>query len=103
MSDEDPADDLADESQEEFPEGAYPFFVAFRTKDGEIGVQLDIEALEAPAHAGVLLADFARHFAMAFAQTGKASSPDAALDELLDLMEDELENPTDTPRGGISN
>jgi hypothetical protein len=103
MSDQDATDDAADETPEEFPEGAYPFFVAFRTKDGEIGVQLDIEALEAPEHAGVLLADFARHFAMAFAQSGKASSPDAALDEMLDLMEDELENPTDTPRGGISN
>lgn len=85
------------------PENAYPFFVAFRTKDGEIGVQLDIEALESAEHAGVLLADFARHFAMAFAQTGQASSPDAALDEMLDLMEAELENPTDTPRGGVTN
>lgn len=85
------------------PENAYPFFVAFRTREGEIGVQLDIEALEGPDHAGVLMADFVRHFAMAFAQTGKASSPDAALDEILDLMEAELENPTDTPRGGISN
>ena len=85
------------------PENAYPFFVAFRTREGEIGVQLDIEALESADHACVLLADFARHFAMAFAQAGKASSPDAALDEMLDLMEAELENPTDTPRGGIAN
>jgi len=97
-------DPIADESSdEEIPADAYPFFVVFRTKDGEVGVQLDIEALESAEHAGVLLADFARHFAMAFAQTGKASSPDAALDEMLDLMEAELENPTDTPRGGITN
>lgn len=100
MSDDHTADDS---SEDDVPEDAYPFFVAFRTRDGEIGVQLDIEALEGPEHAGVLLADFARHFAMAFAQTGKASSPDAALDEMLDLMEAELENPTDTPRGGIAN
>ncbi|XBQ15662.1 MAG: DUF5076 domain-containing protein [Oceanicaulis sp.] len=94
---------MTDDAPEGPPENAYPFFLAFRTKDGEIGVQLDPEAMEGPGHAGVLLADFARHFAMAFAQTGKASSPDAALDEILDLFEAELENPTDAPRGGISN
>ncbi len=94
---------MTDDSPEGPPEDAYPFFVAFRTPEGEIGVQLAAEALESPEHAGVLLADFARHFALALTQLDKASSPDAALDEMLDLFEAELNNPTDTPRGGIVN
>ena len=82
---------------------APPFFIAFRAEDGEITVHIDTEVVESGGHAGVLLADFAKHMAIALAQTGKASSPDAALDDMLDLFEAELENPTDTPRGGIAN
>lgn len=80
-----------------------PFFIAFRAENGEITVHIDTEVIESGEHAGILLADFAKHMAIALAQTGKASSPDAALDDMLDLFEAELENPTDTPRGGIAN
>ncbi len=82
---------------------AQPFLVALKTADDDIMVQIDPEALPGPEHAGILLADFARHMAMALAQTGKAESPDAALDTMLDLFEAELNNPTDTPTGGIAN
>ena len=80
-----------------------PFFVAFKNEDGEISVHIDTEVIESGEHAGVLLADFSRHMAIALAQTGKASSPDAAMDQMLDLFEAELNNPTDTPVGGITN
>ncbi|WP_158291635.1 DUF5076 domain-containing protein [Marinicauda algicola] len=83
--------------------GTPPFFVAFRSEDGEITVHIDTEVIESASHAGILLADFSKHMAIALAQTGKASSPDAAMDEMLDLFEAELNNPTDTPRGGIAN
>lgn len=85
------------------PEDAKPFFVALKTEDGDIIVQLDPEAIPGPDHAGLLLADFSRHMAAALAQTGKASSPEAALNQMLDLFEAELNAPTDTPTGGITN
>ncbi len=82
---------------------AQPFLVALKTPDDDVMVQIDPEALPGPDHAGILLADFARHMAMALAQTGKADSPEAALNQMLDLFEAELNSPTDTPTGGIAN
>ncbi|MFC4723742.1 DUF5076 domain-containing protein [Glycocaulis abyssi] len=82
---------------------ASPFFVAFRADDGDVTVHIDTEVIESGSHAGILLADFSRHMAIALAQTGKAASPDAALNEMLGLFQAEINNPTDTPRGGIAN
>ena len=82
---------------------AQPFLVALKTDDDDVMVQIDPEALPGAEHAGILLADFARHMAAALAQTGKADSAEAALNRMLDLFEAELNNPTDTPTGGIAN
>ena len=80
-----------------------PFFIAFRADDSDVTVHIDTEVIESASFAGILLADFSRHMAIALAQTGKAASVDAALDEMLDLFLAEMNNPTDTPRGGIAN
>lgn len=85
------------------PENAQPFFVALKSDDGDVMVQLDPEAIPSADHAGLLLADFARHMATAMAQTGKADSPEEALNQMLGLFEAELDAPTDTPSGGIVN
>ena len=85
------------------PDEAKPFFVALKTETGDIIVQLDPEAIPGPDYAGLLLADFSRHMAAALAQTGKAPSPQAALTGMLDVFEAELNAPTDTPTGGITN
>lgn len=82
---------------------AQPFLVALKTGDDDVMVQIDPEALPGAEHAGILLADFARHMAMALAQTGKSESPEEALETMLDLFEAELNNPTDAPTGGIAN
>jgi hypothetical protein len=80
-----------------------PFFVAFQSDDGDVTVHIDTEVIESASFAGILLADFSRHMALALAQTGKAANVDGALDEMLDLFLAEMNNPTDTPRGGIAN
>ncbi len=82
---------------------AQPFLVALKTGDDDVVVQIDPEAIPGAEHAGILLADFARHMAMALAQTGKADSPETALDRMLDLFEAELNTPTASPTGGIAN
>ncbi|PWE17212.1 DUF5076 domain-containing protein [Marinicauda salina] len=80
-----------------------PFFVAFRTAEAGMTVHIDVDQVENGASAGIMLADFARHFASALAQTGKAAGPDAALEEILELFGAEIDNPTDTVEGSIRN
>lgn len=82
---------------------AQPFLVALKTSQDDVMVQIDPEAIPSADHAGILLADFARHMAMALAQTGKAESPEAALNQMLDLFEAELNTPTASPTGGLAN
>lgn len=82
---------------------AQPFLVALKTSEDDVMVQIDPEAIPSADHAGILLADFARHMAMALAQTGKAESPEAALNQMLDLFEAELNTPTASPTGGMAN
>ena len=92
-----------DTDSEATPDGARVFFVAFRTAEGGVGVQIDPDAIVGPSEAGVLLADFARHLALALAETGQVETPEDALEEMLDLFDAELDNPTDAPEGGLAN
>ena len=82
-----------------------PFFAAWRDAetDGPMTVSIDAEQIESPAHAGIMIADWMRHLARALAQSGKAESEDAALDQMIPLLQAELENPTDEIEGSIEN
>lgn len=80
-----------------------PFFAAFRDADpnGPVTVHIDPDRIESPDHAGLMMADFARHLSRAMAQSGKADDEREALMRLLVMFEAELRNPTDEIVGGV--
>ena len=82
-----------------------PFFVAWRDADadGPMTVNIDPEAIASPGHAGIMVADWMRHLARALTQSGKAESEQAALEQMVSLMQAELNNPTDEIQGSIGN
>lgn len=82
-----------------------PFFAAWRDAetDGPMTVSIDVGQIESPAHAGIIIADWMRHLARALARSGKAESEDAALEQMIPLLQAELENPTDEIAGSIEN
>ncbi len=82
-----------------------PFFAAWRDPetDGPMTVNIDPDQIESPGHAGIMVADWMRHLARAMAQTGKAESEQAALEQMVSLLEAELNNPTDEIQGSIGN
>jgi len=78
-----------------------PFFTATIDPDGGMSVRIDIDAVEAAGHAGIMLADFTNHFANALVQSGKSPDRGQAIEEMLTLFAAELQNPTDDPTGSL--
>ena len=77
--------------------------VAFFEEDGSLNVRIDTDQLENAGWAGIILADFEQHFANALTHAGKASSVEAALEQIREMYQKEIANPTDTPTGQIEN
>ncbi|WGI20569.1 DUF5076 domain-containing protein [Amylibacter sp. IMCC11727] len=73
-----------------------PFFTAEGNyvANEPLVVNIRTECLGDPKLAGLVLADFAQHLALAHARTGKAKDRQTALDEMLQLFVAELQNPT---------
>ena len=81
--------------------GQMPFLTACRTADGGMSVHIDPSGVESPAIAGIMLADFYRHFARMLAQTGKAQHEEGARAEMLALFMSELRQATDEGNGSL--
>src|SRR5438270_4230933 len=67
-------------------------------------VSLRSGAWEDPFAWGIVLADLARHIALAhkLQPGGKKANPEAFLERLLEGFQAEIENPTDEPEGEIT-
>ena len=59
-------------------------------------------AWEDPFAWGIVLADLARHIALAHQLQNKDTNPEAFLNRLLEGFEAEIENPTDEPEGEVT-
>lgn len=77
-----------------------PFFLASIDAEGGMTVRIDIDQIEGPAHAGIMLADFTQHLARALTQAGKSPDPAQAIQDMLELYAAEMSNPTDTVEEG---
>jgi hypothetical protein len=80
-----------------------PFLVAYRGEDGGMVVKLDPARVGSAGAAGIMLADFMRHFARALTQYGVARSEEDATAEMLSIFKAEVESPTDLGSGSIVN
>ena len=80
-----------------------PMLVAVLNKGGGMDVHLDPVQIGSAAKAGIILADFARHFARALAASRLEASEDAALAGIMALFHAELDRPTDLGEGGLVN
>ncbi len=89
----------------EQPVKTEPFFVAYRDDDpnGPMTVTIDPDQVESASHAGLMLADFARHFARAMSQAGKSESEGQALQDVVKLFNAEIDHPTGPVDGAIRN
>lgn len=79
-----------------------PFLVAFPMEEGGQQVMLDPSFFNGADEVGVFLADLARHYARAFVQSGRARDMADALEQIRQLWDMELDNPTDEGEGGIT-
>ena len=59
-------------------------------------------AWEDPFAWGIVLADLARHIALAHQLQNEGADPEAFLNRLLEGFEAEIENPTDEPEGEVT-
>ncbi len=80
-----------------------PLLVAFFDEEEALNVRIDVDQLQEPGWAGIVLADLEQHFAGALAHAGKAASPEEALAAIRETYLAEIANPTDTPTGHIEN
>jgi hypothetical protein len=80
-----------------------PFLVAYRGEDGGMAVKLDPARVGSAGAAGIMLADFMRHFARALTQYGAARSEEEATADMLTIFKAEVESPTDIGSGSIVN
>ena len=78
-----------------------PFLVAFPMEDGGQQVMLDPGFFSGADEVGVFLADLARHYARAFVQSGRARDEGAAMEQIRELFDLELDSPTDEGEGAI--
>lgn len=80
-----------------------PFFIALRDSDpnGPMEVRIDPSQVNDATEAGIILADFAKHFARALHQTEKAPSEGEALTTIQSFFNEEILNSTQNPDGGI--
>jgi hypothetical protein len=81
-----------------------PLLFAVRSKDpnGPMTVHIDPSQVANGHEAGLILADFAAHFAKALTMTGTAESEAVAISEIRALFDAELDAPTMPVRGGIN-
>jgi hypothetical protein len=80
-----------------------PFLVAYHGEDGGMVVNIDPARVGSAGAAGIMLADFMRHFARALTQYGAARSEEEATADMLAIFKAEVESPTDLGSGSIVN
>ena len=79
-------------------------FEVMRVWIAEQGQHVSIRsgAWEDPFAWGIVLADLARHIALAHELQGEAKDKDAFLERLLEGFRAEIDNPTDEPEGEVT-
>ncbi len=79
-------------------------FEVMRVWIAEQGQHVSIRsgAWEDPFAWGIVLADLARHIALAHELQGEAADKDAFLERLLEGFHVEIDNPTDEPEGEVT-
>lgn len=79
-------------------------FEVMRVWIAEQGQHVSIQsgAWEDPFAWGIVLADLARHIALAHRMQNPKTDPEAFLERLLEGFQAEIENPTDEPEGEIT-
>jgi hypothetical protein len=79
-------------------------FEVLRVWIAEQGQHVSIQsgAWEDPFAWGIVLADLARHIALADKLQNQAADSDAFLDRLLEGFHAEIDNPTDEPEGEVA-
>ena len=79
-------------------------FEVMRVFIAEQGQHVSIQsgAWEDPFAWGIVLADLARHIALAHQMQNTKVDPDAFLERLLEGFQAEIDNPTDEPEGEIT-
>ncbi len=79
-------------------------FEVMRVWIAEQGQQVSIQsgAWEDPFAWGIVLADLARHIALAHQLQGKETDTDAFMERLLEGFHAEIDNPTDEPEGEVT-
>jgi hypothetical protein len=79
-------------------------FEVLRVWIAEQGQHVSIQsgAWEDPFAWGIVLADLARHIALAHKLQSQTADPDAFLDRLLEGFHAEIDNPTDEPEGEVT-
>lgn len=98
---------------DEMPQGPQPFLVAFPGNQGPYAddneaagdgqtVMLDPTYFDGLGEVGIFLADLARHYARAFIQSGRARDMTDAIEQIRELFEMELDDPTDEGEGGLA-
>ena len=78
------------------------FFQAW-SHEGELIVKLDPGMFTDTAHAGIFVADVARHFARAFVESGRIEEENEALRRIRAAFDSEWVEPTSPLEGGIVN
>jgi len=80
-----------------------PLLIAMRDQDpnGPMAVHIDPSQLGSAQEAGLVLADFAKHFSNALAEYDLAESPEQAMEQIRLLFDAELDNPTQDAEGGL--
>jgi uncharacterized protein DUF5076 len=79
-------------------------FEVMRVWVAEQGQHVSIQsgAWEDPFAWGIVLADLARHIALAHQLQNKDTDPEAFLERLLEGFHAEIDNPTDEPEGEVT-
>lgn len=80
-----------------------PFLVAFPQEEGGQQVMLDPGFFNGLDEVGIFMADLVRHYARAFVQSGRAIDMSDAVEQIREMFDMELNNPTDEGEGGIAN
>src|ERR1700730_14942209 len=79
-------------------------FEVMRVWIAEQGQHVSIRsgAWEDPFAWGIVLADLARHIALAHQLQKEGTHPDALLERLIEVIQAEIDNPTDEPEGEVT-
>ena len=99
-------------SDDDMPQGPQPFLIAFPADQGPFAedneaagegqtVMLDPGYFNGLDEVGLFMADLVRHYSRAFVQSGRAADMDDAIEQIREMFDMELENPTDEGTGGM--